>query len=117
MSIPIRSSAAEPDAPAVKNRAATISEIAAICAVSGLISLATVVGWVAPGFFVGFAVLSSIVAIVAGHVGRARGRRLGGAGRGIALAGIIVGWVCLVGALLGTLALVGILAGIGALTD
>src|SRR6478735_3124513 len=62
-------------APAAKNRPALVSEFGAICAIAALFSFTTVVGWVAPAFFVGFAILASLVAIVAGHVGRARGRQ------------------------------------------
>jgi hypothetical protein len=43
--------------------------------------------------------LASIVAIVLGHVARAQIRRSGEAGAGLALLGIILGWVGLIAAI------------------
>jgi hypothetical protein len=116
VSTPITPATGDFVAPAAQNRPALVSEIAAACAIAALLGFATVVGWVAPWFFFGAAIVSSLVAIVAGHVGRARGRVPGGIGGGLSLAGIIVGWVCLVIAVLGSLVLVGIVAGIRSLT-
>ncbi|GAA4138115.1 hypothetical protein [Actinomadura keratinilytica] len=45
-----------------------------------------VVAYLCMGFVIG------LVAIITGHVGRFRGRRLGGDGRGRALVGILLGW-------------------------
>ncbi|GLZ16465.1 hypothetical protein Acsp04_67000 [Actinomadura sp. NBRC 104425] len=62
-----------------------------------------VLPFLVPPFVVAYmcmAFLLGVAAIVTGHFGRSRGRRLGGDGRGRALVGILLGWfavfVCVV---------------------
>ncbi|MET9615805.1 hypothetical protein [Kitasatospora indigofera] len=57
------------------------------------------------------------VAIPAGHLGRRRGKRLGGRDRGVALLGIVTGWILVLLGLLLALAYLGLLAGLAMLTD
>ncbi|MFE4956265.1 hypothetical protein ACFRCW_19705 [Streptomyces sp. NPDC056653] len=63
------------------------------------------------------AVLSALIAIVSGHIGRFRGRRLGGDGRGMALAGVLLGRLLLFVCALVGLALIGFAAGLAFLAD
>ncbi len=65
------------------------------------------------GFLVPF--FCGLFAIIAGHVGRFRGRRTGG--RGKALLGIIVGWLLVITCMLVWLIAIGIIAGIAVLVD
>ncbi|MEZ7003589.1 DUF4190 domain-containing protein [Streptomyces sp. AD55] len=86
---------------------------------AGLIvaAVATPVMWVWYGsYYTFFMGLSGTVAILAGHVGRFRGRRQGGRDRGLALLGIVTGWLLLLCALLLVLAYAGLIAGLALLT-
>ncbi|MFF9814922.1 DUF4190 domain-containing protein [Streptomyces sp. NPDC014006] len=103
--------------PAGRNRAANVSGFFALGAVASLGNFATGLAWINPGIFVAMAVLCALIAIPAGHVGRFRGRRLGGEGRGLALAGILTGWLVLVVCVLAGLALLGLVAGLAVVVD
>ncbi|MGW6143789.1 hypothetical protein [Streptomyces sp. NPDC055140] len=63
------------------------------------------------------AVLSALIAVPAGHVGRFRGRHFDGEGRGTALLGIVVGWLLLFVCALAVLAYIGLVAGLAFLAD
>ncbi|MFD6533010.1 DUF4190 domain-containing protein [Streptomyces sp. NPDC060184] len=104
-------------ASAPRNRAATVSGVFALGAVGAMGNFATGLALINPPVFIALAILCALIAIPAGHVGRFRGKRLGGAGRGVALASILTGWLVLLLCLLGVLALVGLVAGFAALTD
>ncbi|MFD0385515.1 hypothetical protein ACFQ2B_34075 [Streptomyces stramineus] len=58
-----------------------------------------------------------IVAIPAGHLGRRRGKRLGGRDRGLALLGIVSGWLLILCAVVLVLAYAGLVAGLAVLVD
>ncbi|MEU8990824.1 hypothetical protein AB0C98_31185 [Streptomyces sp. NPDC048558] len=58
-----------------------------------------------------------MITIHAGHVGRFRGRRLDGEGRGLALAGILTGWLVLFVCVLANLAALGLAVGIALFVD
>ncbi len=77
----------------------------------------TGIAWLNPGIFVLMAVLCALVAIVVGHVGRFRGRRLGGDGRGMALLGILLGWLLLAVSAVLILAVGSLVAGVAVLVD
>ncbi|MFE6776623.1 DUF4190 domain-containing protein [Streptomyces sp. NPDC057702] len=100
-----------------RNRPARTSAYFALASFGSLANLAGPVGWVNPGIFVVMALLCALVAVVAGHLGRFRGRRLGGEGRGLALVGLLAGWVLLAVCLLLLLAVVGLVAGLAVLVD
>ncbi|MFB7199783.1 hypothetical protein [Streptomyces sp. NPDC056240] len=85
--------------------------------VASLANFSTGIAWLHPGIFVGMAVLSALIAVPAGHVGRFRGRRLDGEGRGTALLGIVVGWLLLFVCALAVLAYIGLIAGLAFLAD
>ncbi|MFI2073831.1 DUF4190 domain-containing protein [Streptomyces triculaminicus] len=74
-------------------------------------------GIACPGIFVTMAVLCALVAIVAGHIGRFQGRRLDGDGRGMALLGILVGWLILLVTAVVIVAVGGLIAGLAVLID
>ncbi|MFF9213588.1 MULTISPECIES: DUF4190 domain-containing protein [unclassified Streptomyces] len=112
---PVTEGAARPLAG--RNRAAKVSGFSALWAVASLGNFATGLAWMNPGVFVGMAVLAALIAVPAGHVGRFRGRRLGGEGRGLALAGILTGWLVLVVCALAALAYLGLVAGLAVLVD
>ncbi|MEW2069265.1 DUF4190 domain-containing protein [Streptomyces sp. NPDC007346] len=69
------------------------------------------------GFYTVFMFLCGLVAIPAGHLGRRRGKRLGGRDRGVALLAIVTGWLLILCALVLVLAYVGLVAGLGVLVD
>ncbi|MEU2771189.1 MULTISPECIES: DUF4190 domain-containing protein [Streptomyces] len=100
-----------------RNRATNVSAFFALGGVAFLANFATGIAWINPGIFVGMATLCALIAIPAGHVGRFRGRRMGGEGRGLALASILAGWLVLFLCLLALLAFVGLIAGLAVLTD
>ncbi|POX57163.1 hypothetical protein C3489_00065 [Streptomyces sp. Ru71] len=119
-------STAEQDRPATgdpapslagRNRAAKVSGFFALGAVASLGNFATGIAWLNPGVFIGMAALCALIAVPAGHVGRFRGRRLGGDGRGLALAGIVTGWLVLFVCALAELAFLGLMAGLAVLVD
>ncbi|MFF5720632.1 DUF4190 domain-containing protein [Streptomyces buecherae] len=107
----------EGPARAGRNRPARASAYCALGAVASLGNLAGPVGWLNPGIFVGMAFLCALVAVIAGHLGRFRGRRLDGEGRGLALAGLVTGWVVLLVCLVLLLAVVGVIAGLTLVLD
>ncbi|WP_328417651.1 DUF4190 domain-containing protein [Streptomyces violaceus] len=100
-----------------RNRAAKVSAFLTLSGVAFLANFATGIAWINPGIFVGLATLCALMAIPAGHVGRFRGRRMDGEGRGLALASILAGWLVLFLCLLALLAFVGLVAGLAVLTD
>ncbi|MFE0171319.1 DUF4190 domain-containing protein [Streptomyces sp. NPDC059002] len=104
-------------APAGRNRAAKVSAFFALGGVAFLGNFATGIALLNPPVFIALAVVCALIAVVTGHVGRFRGRRLAGEGRGLALAGILTGWLVLFVCALAILALVGLVAGIAALSD
>ncbi|MFJ6609303.1 DUF4190 domain-containing protein [Streptomyces sp. NPDC091289] len=69
------------------------------------------------GLYTAFMFLCGLVAIPAGHLGRRRGKRLGGQDRGVALLAIVTGWLLILCALVLVLAYVGLVAGLGVLAD
>jgi len=100
-----------------RNRPAKVSLWFAGGGVATLANFGTGIAWINPGIFIGMAVLCALVAIVAGHVGRFRGRRLDGDGRGMALLGILVGWLLIFVCLLAVVAVAGLIAGLSVLVD
>jgi hypothetical protein len=99
------------------NRPAKASVFFAGSGVAALLNFATGIAWINPAIFVGMAVLCGLAAIVAGHIGRFRGRRLGGDGRGMALLGILVGWLLIFICVLAVVAVFGLIAGLAVLVD
>ncbi|MEV0844282.1 hypothetical protein AB0J21_00100 [Streptomyces sp. NPDC049954] len=99
------------------NRAARVSGFFALGGVASLANFATGIAWLNPGVFVGMAMVCALIAIPAGHVGRFRGRRLDGVGRGLSLTAILTGWAVLIVCLLAILVFVGLLAGAAFLVD
>lgn len=100
-----------------RNRPAKVSVSFADFGVASLANFSTGIAWLHPGIFVGMAVLSALIAVPVGHVGRFRGRRLDGEGRGTALLGIVVGWLLLFVCALAVLAYIGLIAGLAFLAD
>ncbi len=95
----------------IRNQAAGLS---AICAFA---SVAAVGSWyLFPHLFIPFSLVCALGAVITGHVGRWRARRLGGEGRWIALAGLIAGWLMLAVCLLVALLSIGLFAALFALT-
>jgi len=64
-----------------------------------------------------FMFVFGLVAIPAGHLGRRRGKRLGGRDRGLALLGIVTGWLLIFCSLLLVLVYAGLLAGLAFLVN
>lgn len=100
-----------------RNRAARASAYCAIAGLGALGNIAGPAGWASPGLFVVMAFVCALAAVVMGHIGRFRGRRLGGEGRGLALAGLVTGWVLLLVCSLLLLAVIGLIAGLAVLVD
>ncbi|PSJ27098.1 hypothetical protein B7P34_19360 [Streptosporangium nondiastaticum] len=102
-----------------RNVPARISAWSAALGVSLIVAaFATPMMWMLYGsYYTFFMALLGIVAIPTGHVGRFRGKRLGGRDRGLALLGIITGWLLILCALLIVLAYIGLIAGLALLTD
>ncbi|GAA4105312.1 hypothetical protein [Actinomadura miaoliensis] len=63
------------------------------------------------------AFLLGLAAIVTGHLGRSRGRRLGGDGRGRALVGILLGWLVVIVCVVVVAVLAGITAVLAVIVD
>jgi hypothetical protein len=94
-----------------ENRAAVIGAYAAF------LSVASTGSWLLAGYLFYFITLvCALVAIVAGHIGYFRARRLGGRGRWLALADLLTGWLMLGVCLLAFLALAGLALGLTLLT-
>ncbi|MEU0404129.1 DUF4190 domain-containing protein [Streptomyces sp. NPDC006197] len=106
-------------ASATRNTPARISVWAALLG-AGLIAgiFLTPMFWLLYGGLYTLLVFASgVVAIPAGHLGRRRGKHLGGRDRGVALLGIVTGWVLILFALLLVLAYAGLLAGLAYFAD
>ncbi|MEV4430476.1 DUF4190 domain-containing protein [Streptomyces sp. NPDC053792] len=106
-------------ATAARNTPARISIWVALMG-AGLIAgvFLTPMFWLLYGGLYTFLVFASgVVAIPAGHLGRRRGKQLGGRDRGIALLGIVTGWILILFSLLLVLAYAGLLAGLAYLAD
>ncbi|MGI5205050.1 hypothetical protein ACQEU6_26170 [Spirillospora sp. CA-108201] len=99
------------------NRPAKVSLFFACSGIAALANFATGIAWINPAVFVGLAVLCALTAIVAGHAGRFRGRRLAGDGRGMALLGIVLGWLLILVCVLAVGAVLGLIAGMAVLFD
>ncbi|MFE2324992.1 DUF4190 domain-containing protein [Streptomyces sp. NPDC059385] len=100
-----------------KNRAAKVSVFFALGSFGAMANFATPIGWLNPPVFVGLALLCALVAVPAGHVGRFRARRLSGDGKGMALAGLLGGWLMLLVTLLALASVFGLLVGLSLLAD
>jgi hypothetical protein len=100
-----------------RNRAAKVSAFFALGGVAALGNFAGPIAWINPGVFIAMAVLCALIAIPAGHIGRFRGRRLDGDGRGLALAAILTGWLVLIVCAFAILAVVGLIAGLAVVVD
>ncbi|MFJ8012762.1 DUF4190 domain-containing protein [Streptomyces sp. NPDC096339] len=100
-----------------RNRAAKVSAFFAAGSFAFMANFAGPIAWLNPPIFVGLALLCALIAIPAGHVGRFRARRLSGDGKGIALAGILGGWVMLLVCLTAIATAVGLITGLALLVD
>ncbi|MEP7762625.1 hypothetical protein [Sanguibacter sp. 25GB23B1] len=110
---PVRARDITPTTPGERrNRPAQVSGWFLIGVVAALASFGTFLGWLYAPFFLTVAVVCSIGAIVAGHVGRARRYR---AGRSQALACIVLAWLGLAVSALAVLVHLGVLVGFAAL--
>ncbi|GAA3212666.1 hypothetical protein GCM10020256_12250 [Streptomyces thermocoprophilus] len=102
-----------------RNRPALVSAWAAflgVCLILGV--FLTPVFWLLYGGFYTFLLfVFGIVAVLAGHLGRRRGKALGGRDRGTALLGILAGWGLIFFGLLLVLAYAGLMAGLAVLVD
>jgi len=79
---------------------------------------ATPMFWLMYGsWYTFFMFVFGLVAIPAGHLGRRRGKRLGGRDRGLALLGIVTGWLLIFCSLLLVLVYAGLLAGLAFLVN
>ncbi|MFG2720968.1 hypothetical protein ACGFW5_22125 [Streptomyces sp. NPDC048416] len=104
-------------AAAVRNVPARVAAWSAGMGVSVIISIFTTpMLWLMHGgIYTFFLFVFGLVAIPAGHLGRFRGKRLGGHDRGLALAAIVTGWLLLLCTLLIVLAYAGLMIGLTAL--
>ncbi len=102
-----------------RNTAARISGWAAFlgaCLIVGI--FVTPMFWLLYGGLYTFLLfVSGVIAIPAGHLGRRRGKRLGGRDRGVALFAIVTGWILILLSLLLVLAYAGLSAGLALLAD
>ncbi|NDU76193.1 DUF4190 domain-containing protein [Actinomadura sp. DSM 109109] len=99
------------------NRPAKVSVFLAGSGIAALANFATGIAWINPAVFVGLAMLCATAAVIAGHAGRFRGRRLDGEGRGMALLGIVLGWLVIIVCVLAVVAVLGLIAGLAVLVD
>ncbi|MDQ0757738.1 hypothetical protein QF027_000373 [Streptomyces canus] len=104
---------------AARNTPARISIWAASLGVGLIVGIfMTPMLWLLYGGWYTFLVfVFGVVAVPAGHLGRRRGKHLGGRDRGVALLGIVTGWVLIFCSLLLVLAYAGLLAGLAYLAD
>ncbi|MFD8785533.1 hypothetical protein [Kitasatospora sp. NPDC059599] len=100
-----------------RNTPARVSFWSAAMGVSLVVAVfVTPIFWLMYGGFYTFGVfVCGLVAIPAGHLGRRRGKRLGGRDRGLALLAILTGWLLLLCGLLLVLAYAGVVAGLAVL--
>ncbi|MER6348652.1 DUF4190 domain-containing protein [Streptomyces sp. NPDC001595] len=102
---------------AVRNRAARVSVSCALAGVGFLLNFGTPLAWLNPPIFLGLAALCGLAAVPIGHVGRFRGRRRDKPERGLALLGIVTGWLVLLTCLLATAAFLGLVTGLAVIAD
>lgn len=102
-----------------RNRPARVSFWAAFLGIGLILGIvATPLFWLMwGGWYTLFLFLCAFVAIPAGHLGRRRGKRLGGRDRGAALFGIVAGWLLMLCGLLLVAAYAGLVAGLAVLVD
>lgn len=102
-----------------RNTPAQVSIWAAILGV-GLIAgifITPMLWFMYSGFYTFAVLICGLVAVPSGHLGRRRGKHLGGRDRGASLLGIVTGWLLILFSLLLVLAYAGLLAGLAILTD
>ena len=97
-----------------RNTPARIAFWSAACGVGMVLAIfLTPMFWLLYGqIYTFFMAVFGIVAIPAGHIGRIRGKRLGGRDRGLALLAIVTGWLLLLCVLLIVVAYGGIVIGL-----
>ncbi|MFI5685471.1 hypothetical protein [Streptomyces sp. NPDC051636] len=102
-----------------RNTPARVSIWSAAMGVGLIVAIfATPMLWLMYGSYYTFAMfVSGVVAVPAGHLGRRRGKRLGGRDRGLALLGIVTGWLLIFCSLLLVLVYAGAVVGLGFLVD
>ncbi|MEU9117952.1 hypothetical protein AB0D04_41090 [Streptomyces sp. NPDC048483] len=102
-----------------RNTPARVSFWSAAMGVSLIVAIfATPMFWLMYGSYYTFAMfMFGVVAVPAGHLGRRRGTRLGGRDRGLALLGIVTGWLLICCSLLLVLVYAGALAGLAFLVN
>lgn len=108
---------AAPTAEVRRNTPARIAFWSAALGVSLIVAMfATPMFWLWWGqYYTFFMAVFGIVAIPMGHIGRIRGKRLGGRDRGLALLAIVTGWLLLLCVLLIVVAYGGLIVGLTAL--
>lgn len=101
----------------VRNTPARVSIWSAALGVALIVAIfATPMFWLMYGQYYTFAMfMFGVVAVPAGHLGRRRGKRLDGRDRGLALVGILTGWLLLVVVALLVLAYGGLIIGLALL--
>ncbi|MGW8332475.1 hypothetical protein ACWGLE_31790 [Streptomyces sp. NPDC055897] len=104
-------------AAAVRNTPARVAAWSAAMGVGLIVAVfMTPMFWLMYGqYYTFFMAVFGTVAIPAGHLGRIRGKRLGGRDRGLALLAIVTGWLLLLCVLLIVLAYGGLIIGLTAL--
>ncbi|MEJ8640280.1 hypothetical protein WKI68_00320 [Streptomyces sp. MS1.HAVA.3] len=96
------------------NRPARLSAYFALGGSALLMSFLTLYGWVFPQLTWIGAVACGLLAVVVGHVGRLRRRR---DGRGMALLGIVCGWLVLLTCVVFAVVALFVFGGVAALLD
>ncbi|MFG3283284.1 hypothetical protein [Streptomyces sp. NPDC048111] len=101
-----------------RNVAARVGAWAAAVGVGSIVAIfVTPMLWLLyGGVYTFFMAVSGLVAIVAGHVGRIRGKRMGGRDRGLALLAIVTGWLLLFCVLVIVVTYFGLAVGLAALS-